>query len=89
MTHWDWLYPLGCMQRPSSLAAVGRQTPGVVGEARTALQVSAHSGVLTALSQAPLGIAIFDREMRYLAASSRFLTEQGLPGDLPLVGRHH
>jgi len=77
------------MQRPSSLAAVGRQTPGVVDEARTALQVSAHSGVLTALSQAPLGIAIFDREMRYLAASSRFLTEQGLPGDLPLVGRHH
>jgi len=61
----------------------------VIGEARTALQVSAHSGVLTALSQAPLGIAIFDRQMRYLAASSRFLTEQGLPGDVPLVGRHH
>ncbi|MGH6999131.1 MAG: PAS domain-containing protein, partial [Phenylobacterium sp.] len=66
-----------------------RQTPGVVGETRSALQVSAHSGVLTALSQAPLGIAIFDRDMRYLAASSRFLTEQGLPGDLPLVGRRH
>ncbi|WP_312163507.1 PAS domain S-box protein [Phenylobacterium sp.] len=47
------------------------------------------AGVLTALSQAPLGIAIFDREMRYLAASSRYLTEQGLPGDLPLVGRRH
>lgn len=61
----------------------------VVGETRSALQVSAHSGVLTALNQAPLGIAIFDREMRYLAASSRFLTEQGLPGDLPLVGRLH
>ena len=68
-----------------------RWAPGV-GEADgggAALQVSAHSGVLTALSQAPLGIAIFDREMRYLAASSRFLTEQGLPGDLPLVGRLH
>ena len=45
--------------------------------------------VLTALKQAPLGIAIFDRQMRYLAASSRYLTEQGLPGDLPLVGRLH
>lgn len=45
--------------------------------------------MLTALKQAPLGIAIFDRQMRYLAASSRFLTEQGLPGDLPLVGRLH
>lgn len=61
----------------------------MVGEARSALQVSTHSGVLTALNQAPLGIAIFDREMRYLAASSRFLTEQGLPGDLPLVGQLH
>src|SRR5437899_1505353 len=27
--------------------------------------------------------------MRYLAASSRFLTDQGLPGDTPLVGRLH
>jgi PAS domain S-box-containing protein len=47
------------------------------------------SGVFTALTQAPLGIAIFDREMRYLAASSRFLTDQGRPGDTPLVGRLH
>lgn len=61
----------------------------MVGETKSTLQVSAHFGVLTALSQAPLGIAIFDRDMRYLAASSRFLTEQGLPGDLPLVGRQH
>lgn len=47
------------------------------------------SGVLTALAQAPLGVAIFDRDMRYLAASSRFLTDQGLPGDTSLVGRLH
>jgi len=47
------------------------------------------SGVFTALTQAPLGVAIFDREMRYLAASSRFLTDQGLPGDTPLIGRRH
>ena len=43
--------------------------------------------MLTALTQAPLGIAIFDRDMRYLAASSQYLTDQGLPGDMPLVGR--
>lgn len=49
----------------------------------------AASGVFTALTQAPLGVAIFDRQMRYLAASSRFLTDQGLPGDTPLVGRLH
>ncbi len=53
------------------------------------LQMSSLSAVLTALKQAPLGVAIFDREMRYLAASERFLTEQGLPGDTPLVGRLH
>jgi len=46
-------------------------------------------GVFTALTQAPLGVAIFDREMRYLAASSRYLTDQGMPGDLPLIGRLH
>jgi PAS domain S-box-containing protein len=51
--------------------------------------LDAPSSVLTALTQAPLGIAIFDREMRYLAASSRFLTDQGRPGDTPLVGRLH
>ena len=45
--------------------------------------------VLTALTQAPLGIAIFDRDMRYLAASSQYLTDQGLPPDLPLAGRAH
>ncbi len=47
------------------------------------------SPVLTALRQAPIGIAIFDREMRYLAASGRYLTDQDLPSDTPLVGRVH
>src|SRR5690348_15503525 len=50
---------------------------------------AAPSGALTALTQAPLGIAIFDREMRYLAASQQYLTDQGLPGDTPLLGRVH
>ena len=61
----------------------------VDGQVEAALQASAPSGVLTALTQAPLGIAIFDREMRYLAASSQFLTDQGLPGDMQLLGRLH
>ena len=52
-------------------------------------QAPALSGVLTALKQAPLGVAIFDRAMRYLPASAQFLTDQGLPGDMPLVGRLH
>jgi PAS domain-containing protein len=36
-----------------------------------------------------MGIAIFDREMRYLAASAQYLTDQGLPGDTPMEGRLH
>jgi PAS domain S-box-containing protein len=47
------------------------------------------SPVLTALRQAPIGIAIFDRDMRYLAASDRYLIDQDLPADTPLIGRVH
>lgn len=51
---------------------------------------AAPAAVITALTQAPLGVAIFDREMRYLAVSSRFLTDQNLPGEPSLVvGRRH
>lgn len=67
---------------------MGQQSPDG-GGAGVDIQAPALSSVLTALAQAPLGIAIFDRDMRYLAASSRFLTEQGLPGDTPLIGRRH
>jgi PAS domain S-box-containing protein len=68
---------------------VSGRAKNVSGQVEAALQASAPSGVLTALTQAPLGIAIFDREMRYLAASSQYLTDQGLPGDMQLVGRVH
>jgi PAS domain S-box-containing protein len=54
-----------------------------------ATALSPTLAVLTALTQAPIGIAIFDRDMRYLAASAQFLTDQGLPGDTPLAGRLH
>ena len=43
--------------------ASGLEAPGIA--VRSA-------AVLTALRQAPMGIAIFDREMRYLAASAHF-----------------
>lgn len=49
----------------------------------------ASPSVTTALRHAPLGIAIFDRQMRYLAASRRYLTDQGLSADTLLVGRLH
>lgn len=45
--------------------------------------------VTTALKHAPLGIAIFDSQMRYLAASRQYLTDQGLSADTPLIGRRH
>lgn len=51
--------------------------------------LSASPSVTTALKHAPLGIAIFDRDMRYLAASRQYLTDQHLPADMPLIGRLH
>ena len=51
--------------------------------------LSASPSVTTALKHAPLGIAIFDSQMRYLAASRQYLTDQSLPADLPLIGRRH
>ena len=62
---------------------------GEASDTEAAPAASPPSSVLTALKQAPLGVAIFDRGMRYLAASSQFLTDQGLPGDMPLTGRLH
>ncbi|WP_184722226.1 HWE histidine kinase domain-containing protein [Caulobacter sp.] len=51
--------------------------------------LSASPSVTTALKHAPLGIAIFDSQMRYLAASRQYLTDQHLPADMPLIGRLH
>ncbi len=76
-------YPVKPLSDPHSEGTAG---PGGADAAAGPLETS---GVFAALTQAPLGIAIYDRQMRYLAASSRFLTDQGLPGDTPLVGRLH
>jgi PAS domain S-box-containing protein len=51
--------------------------------------LSGSPSVTTALKHAPLGIAIFDSQMRYLAASRQYLTDQGLPADMPLIGQRH
>lgn len=51
--------------------------------------MAASPSVTTALKHAPLGIAIFDNQMRYLAASRQYLTDQHLPPDPPLIGRLH
>jgi PAS domain S-box-containing protein len=50
---------------------------------------AASPSVAIALKHAPMGIAIFDRDMRYLAASRQYLTDQDLPADTPLIGRLH
>jgi PAS domain S-box-containing protein len=50
---------------------------------------SASPSVTTALKHAPMGIAIFDDQMRYLAASRQYLTDQGMSPDTPLLGLGH
>ena len=45
--------------------------------------------VTTALKHAPMGIAIFDDQMRYLAASRQYLTDQNMSPDTPLLGLRH
>jgi PAS domain S-box-containing protein len=51
--------------------------------------LTASPSVTTALKHAPMGIAIFDDQMRYLAASRQYLTDQNMPADTPLLGRGH
>jgi diguanylate cyclase (GGDEF)-like protein/PAS domain S-box-containing protein len=41
------------------------------------------------IEQAPAAIAMFDRQMHYLAVSRRFLSDSGFPADRELYGQSH
>ena len=56
----------------------------------TARQLRAREAQLKLfISDAPAAIAIFDRDMRYLAYSARFLVDYGLSAAESLLGRSH
>lgn len=52
------------------------------------LLTKSRDQLLTFIQQAPISIAIFDREMNYLACSSRWMVEYG-QGHVDLIGRNH
>ncbi len=58
-------------------------------ETENALPAPTSPSLAIALKHAPMGIAIFDDQMRYLAASRQYLTDQDMPADTPLLGRRH
>jgi PAS domain S-box-containing protein len=77
-------------QRSAMAARSPTESEGARGTASSpATPPPASPSVTTALKHAPMGIAIFDDQMRYLAASSQYLTDQNMPADTPLLGLRH
>jgi PAS domain S-box-containing protein len=57
---------------------------------RTEARLAEHEAQLALfVEHAPAAIAMFDPEMRYLAASRRYVSDFRLPPDIELIGRSH
>ncbi len=85
--HW-----LGLMGAADDSAGAGRRIVGAVRDiteqkSAASLKESAEQWRLF-VEQAPAALAMFDREMRYLAASQRWIKDFEL-GDRSLIGRSH
>ena len=65
------------------------QPSGVGGNAATAMVASQETGELLSMvvEHAPVAIAVFDREMRYLLVNRQWVSEFNLEAMGPLVGR--
>jgi PAS domain S-box-containing protein len=62
----------------------------ITGRKRTEARLAEHEAQLALfVEHAPAAIAMFDPQMRYLAASRRYISDFRLPPDIELIGRSH